>query len=378
VRVLLISKAMLSATAQKKADLLAALPDVRLTVVSPPFWRADDGGVQRIEEVPRAGWELVVTPMRLNGNFHLHSYPALAAILRAHRPDLVHMDEEPFNFATYQALRLARRLGAPALFTTWQNLYRAYPPPFAWMEQYNYRHAAYALAANQDAAAVLRRKGYQGPVAVFPQFGVDTELFIPRPRTPRERVRIGCVSRLKPEKGLDGLIRAYAPLAERADLVIVGRGPAEDELRALAGELGVGERVTFAGTLPSAGVAAAMADLDILVLPSRTLPNWTEQFGRVLVEAMACAVAVVGSSAGEIPNVIGDAGLVYPEGEVDALRRCLSVLLDNPTLRAEFAQQGRERAIARYAQRHIAAQTYAAWQEMLAARTAPAPPGGAT
>lgn len=365
MRVLLVSKAMLSATAQKKADLLAALPEVRLTVVSPPFWRADDGGVQPLEETPRANWELVVTPMRLNGSFHLHNYPSLAAIFRQQRPDLVHIDEEPFNLATYQAMRLARRTGAPALFTTWQNLYRAYPPPFAWMERYNYRHAAYALVANQDAVTVLRRKGYQGPVAVFPQFGVDTDLFVPQPRTPRDRVRIGYVGRVKPEKGLDVLLRAFAPLAGRAELLIVGRGPAEDELRQLARALDVAERVTFAGTLASARVAGLMADLDILALPSRTLPNWTEQFGRVLVEAMACEVAVVGSSAGEIPNVIGDAGLVFPEGDADALRRCLATLIDNPTLRAELARRGRERAISRYAQQRIAEQTYAAWREML-------------
>lgn len=376
MRVLLVSKAMLSATAQKKADLLAALPGVQLTVVSPPFWRADDGGIQRIEEVPRANWELVVTPMRLNGNFHLHNYPSLAAIFRAHQPELVHIDEEPYNLATYQAMRLARRARVPALFTTWQNLYRVYPLPFAWMERYNYHHAAYALSANQDAVAVLRRKGYQGPVAVFPQFGVDTELFVPRPRTPRERVRIGYVGRVKPEKGLDGLIQAFAPLAGRADLLIVGRGPVEDELRQLAGELGVAERVSFIGTLASADVATFMADLDILVLPSRTLPNWTEQFGRVLVEAMACEVAVVGSSAGEIPNVIGDAGLVFPEGDAGRLRRRLSVLIDNPELRAEFARRGRERAVSRYAQQHIAAQTYAAWLEMLAAPATPATQGG--
>ncbi|HEV7128571.1 MAG TPA: glycosyltransferase, partial [Ktedonobacterales bacterium] len=296
MRVVLISKAMLNATAQKKADLLAARPDVELTVVSPPFWRADDGGTQRIEPVERHNWTMAVAPMWLNGHFHVHAYPTLASILRERMPDVVHIDEEPFNLATYQAMRLAQRNGARALFTTWQNLYRQYPPPFAWMEQYNYRHTRYVLAANADAVGVLRRKGYAGPAAVFPQFGVDTELFVPRPHPAGAPLRIGYVGRLRPEKGVELLVRAFAPMAARAELIILGRGPTEPELRALAQRLNIAGRVHFMGGLESGQVATSMASLDILVLPSLTQSNWTEQFGRVLVEAMACAVAVVGSS----------------------------------------------------------------------------------
>jgi glycosyltransferase involved in cell wall biosynthesis len=365
VRVLLVSKAMLNATAQKKADLLAAQPDVALTVVSPPYWRGDEGGKQIIEPVERRGWEMVVAPMALNGHFHVHFYPTLAQLVRRYQPDLLHIDEEPYNLATCHAMRIARRVGARALFTTWQNLYRRYPPPFAWMEQYNYRHAAYALAANEDAVTVMRRKGYRGPVAVFPQFGVDTDLFAPRPRPVGVPPRIGYVGRLKEEKGLDVLLRAFAPLAERAELLIIGRGPAEPTLRQLAADLGLSERVQFLGSLGTAGVAEAMARLDALVLPSRTRPNWAEQFGRVLVEAMACEVAVVGSSSGEIPHVIGDAGLVFAEDDVAALTACLARLVDDPEERLTLARRGRERALAQYTQERIARQTYAVWREVL-------------
>ncbi len=60
-------------------------------------------------------------------------------------------------------------------------------------------------------------------------------------------------------------------------------------LETLAQELGIGERVTFLGRQTSSDMAAFYNSLDVLVLPSRTLPNWKEQFGRVLIEAMACA-----------------------------------------------------------------------------------------
>jgi glycosyltransferase involved in cell wall biosynthesis len=374
VRVLLVSKAMLGVTAQKKADLLARQAGVDLTVASPAFWRADDGGKQMLEDAERPGWRLEVVPIWMNGSFHTYTFPTIGRLMRELRPDVVHMDEEPYNLATYLVVRAARRVGARSLFVTWQNLDRSYPFPFSAMEQYNYRHSQFALAANADAVQVIRRKGYRGPVAVFPQFGVDVELFVPRPRPTDRRVRIGYVGRLVEQKNVDALVRAFAPLAGQAELIITGRGPCEESLRALAAELGIGERTQFVGSLESAAVAPAMADLDVLVLPSRTTPNWVEQFGRVLVEAMACEVAVVGSSSGEIPHVIDEPDLVFPEGDVAALSAILRQLVDHPDQRAGYARRGRARALALYTQQHIADATYAAWAAMMTAGTARAAP----
>jgi glycosyltransferase involved in cell wall biosynthesis len=105
--------------------------------------------------------------------------------------------------------------------------------------------------------------------------------------------------------------------------------------------------------------------VDIVVLPSRTQANWTEQFGRVLIEAMASGAVVVGSDAGEIPHVIGDAGLVFPEGEVAALRACLAGLLADAGRRRVLAAQGRARVLAHFTQRHIAEQTVQVYEEMM-------------
>src|SRR5258708_38510494 len=97
--------------------------------------------------------------------------------MRKVQPEIVHIDEEPYNFATYQAMRLARRHKVHTLFFTWQNLYRNYPPPFRQMERYNYRHTDVALVGNREAIEVLRRKGYQKPARVVIQFGFDTEIY---------------------------------------------------------------------------------------------------------------------------------------------------------------------------------------------------------
>ena len=129
--------------------------------------------------------------MALNGHFHTHFYPRLAARVREVRPQILHMDEEPYNLATAQAFWIARRAGAQPLFFTWQNLVRRYPPPFGWMERYCYGAAAGAFAGNGEAVEVLRRKGYRGPAWVVPHasVGVDEGQFYRRPAraTPGER-----------------------------------------------------------------------------------------------------------------------------------------------------------------------------------------------
>jgi glycosyltransferase involved in cell wall biosynthesis len=104
---------------------------------------------------------------------------------------------------------------------------------------------------------------------------------------------------------------------------------------------------------------------DILVLPSRARRNWTEQFGRVLIEAMACEVAVVGSSTGEIPHVIGEAGRVFPEDDVSILAEILSELVASASLRQSLGRQGRERVLAQFTQEQVAMDTVTLYREIL-------------
>jgi glycosyltransferase involved in cell wall biosynthesis len=104
--------------------------------------------------------------------------------------------------------------------------------------------------------------------------------------------------------------------------------------------------------------------LDVLVLPARTRPNWKEQFGRMLIEGMACGVPVVGSRSGAIPEVIGQAGLTFAEGDVEALRACLASLIAHPRLREQLIAAGRERVLSYYTQAQVAAATLQVYREM--------------
>ena len=107
MRVLMVSKALVTGVYQKKLEELAALPDVDLLAVVPPYW--DENRVGRLPLTPMFtnGYELAVEEMRFNGRHHVHFYPGLGRQIRRFRPELVHIDEEPYNLVCAQATMLA-------------------------------------------------------------------------------------------------------------------------------------------------------------------------------------------------------------------------------------------------------------------------------
>ena len=298
----------------------------------------------------------------LNGSYHLFVWPRLGRVLREIRPDLVHIDEEPYNLATAHGTWHARRVGARSLFFAWQNLLRPYPPPFSWFERSVYAHSAFAIAGSRDALGVLRAKGYCGPGAVIPQFGVDPSLFSPATSPPPGPPVIGFISRLVEEKGIFVLLDALHGLGGNWRLHVIGTGPVEDIARQRAKDLGFGDRVTWERGVRSTEVPDRLRTFTVLVQPSLTRRHWKEQFGRTVMEAMACGVPVIGSDSAEIPNVLGDAGVVVPEGNADALQAALARVLAEPELRCELARRGRARVLECFTHARIAEQTLAAYR----------------
>lgn len=364
LRVLMISKALVVGIYQRKLELIGAHPGIELTAVVPPYWN-DARGRLELERVHTDGYRLAVEPMRFNGNFHLHYYPGLRKIVREVRPDVVHIDEEPYNLATYHALRLARRAGAKSLFFSWQNLLRRYPFPFSAFEQEVLQKADYGLVGNEHAIEVWRAKGYRGPLKLLPQFGVDPDVFSPvvSPE-PRDHYAIGFAGRLVPEKGVDLLIRAAAKLPGKWVLHLLGDGPEREALRELAGVYNISGSVSFEQGIPSTAMPDFYRKLDVFVLPSRSRPNWEEQFGRVLIEAMACGVPVIGARSGAIPEVIGPAGMLFEEDNLEELAAHLLALKEETVLRGALSTAGRQRVLRHYTHEQIARQTVEVYCEL--------------
>ena len=240
--------------------------------------------------------------------------------------DVIDIHEEPFALATAEILllRRLRRQRAPYVLYSAQNIDKRYPPPFRWIERWALRHAAALSVCNSEAGRICERKGFPGAATLIP-LGVDTQRFSPAPARPEGQVPvIGYVGRLEPHKGVHVLLDAIARL-DRATLRIAGAGPEEAALRARVAELGIGDRVELVGSVGQDQLPDFYRGLDVLAVPSLPTPGWLEQFGRVVVEAMACGVPVVASDTGALPDVVGDAGLLVPPGDPEALATALDV-----------------------------------------------------
>jgi glycosyltransferase involved in cell wall biosynthesis len=287
--------------------------------------------------------------------------------------DLVHCWEEPYILVGGQIAWWTPQT-TPLVYFSFQNHSKHYPPPFNWLEQYAMSRAAGWISPGQTVTETLKhRRGYSLPTRLIP-LGVDVNHFYPNSEAGLQIRRslgweeqsapvIGYLGRLVPDKGLDLLMRVLDRLQTPWRALFVGSGPMEATLRTWANSHP--DNVRICTTVKHGDVPHYLNAMDILCAPSQTMPHWREQFGRMLVEAFACGVPVIGSDSGEIPYVIQDAGVVVGEKDEQGWLEALSDLLESPSRRAELAEKGLQRAYAVYAWSVVAKQHLEFFTELL-------------
>lgn len=373
---------------EKLRALSQLKPGIEVTVVVPKTWKP--GGVQNkiIETQYRDEGAFKIVPVSNFSQNHqgLLTFGAdLISLLREFRPQFIQVEQGSRGLAYTQLIVLNQLLGLKAknIFFTWWNLPYELKLPIALLEKFNLNNSHGIISGNQDGAEILRQRGYKGPIKVMPQLGVDETLFTPKPQPelaaklgiqPGEFV-IGFVGRFVPEKGLITLLQALTklPLDKPWKLLLLGRGALQEEIVKAASENKIQDRVILVESVPHNEVANYINLMSTLLLPSETTykfktltsVGWKEQFGHVLIEAMACKVPVIGSDSGEIPYVIDDAGLVFPEGDVQALANCLLQLMEKPDLTQELGEKGYQKAMVKYTNKALAKEQYEFYQELV-------------
>ncbi|MGB7440017.1 MAG: hormogonium polysaccharide biosynthesis glycosyltransferase HpsO [Coleofasciculaceae cyanobacterium] len=372
---------------EKLRELSRLAPEIEVTVVVPRRWRP--GGVQNkiIETQPLQEGSFRVVPV---SNFSENNQGLLTfgtdiiSLLRQFRPQIIQVEQGAKSLAYAQLITLNQLLGLKAknVFFTWWNLPYEVKFPLSVLHAYNLSNTHGLISGNQDGVDILRQDDYRGLATVLPQLGVDESLFRPQPQPElksqlgigSDQFVVGFVGRFVEEKGLMTLGRALALLRERSwKLLLLGRGPLQSVLQEKATEWGIEDRLIMVESVPHDQVPHYINLMDTLVLPSETTykfktmtaAGWKEQFGHVLIEAMASRVTVIGSDSGEIPNVIKDAGLVFPEGDEAALCNCLASLMEQPDLNDKLAQLGYEWAMQKYTNKALAKEQLEFYQQLL-------------
>ncbi len=244
--------------------------------------------------------------------------------------------------------RLALPGRRPAFVHTEHNMWGRYRRPTRWANAATYRRNAQAIAVSDGVAASIRSSV---PVEVVVH-GTDPTLAVTGPGAriaaraelglAAEAAVVGTVGNFTAKKDQATLLRAVAALPGGTSgtvLVLVGLGPLESELRALAAELGIADRVVFTGSRDD--VPALLPAFDVFALSSRF-----EGLPIALLEAMATGVAPVATRVGGIPEVITDGrdGLLVAPGDPAALAGALAKLLDDDGLRADVGTNAQGRA----------------------------------
>lgn len=298
--------------------------------------------------------------------------------------DLIHTSET-FNPYSRQALRASQHSGAPLVVSVAENV------PGKFDDYARLRRARDQVARGADFFLALTERnrhwllleGAPPEKIVVHPTGVDLRRFRLAPADPAQRAQLGfgpehlvvaTIGTLTWEKGYfellaaARLLRSDQEVGERLRYLWVGRGPEQARIERELHERGLQDIVRLIGYVPYEQIPRFHQAADIFCLPSNPTRWIREQFGMVLVEAMACGKPVVGALTGGVPEVIGDAGVLTPPADFVSLAANLKRLALSAELRRQFGERGRARVEERFDAAALAARLAGYYEALLERR----------
>ena len=373
LRVLFVGISFIIKLYQAKLTAMINTQRVEAALVCPAKWKFKEWS--REFHLKSSSPKIQIFPSTLRfftgrAGAYLYSPLTLLHALSKFKPDILYVEQESFSISAFEMAVFARVFNVPLALFVWENMDRQLSLPRRWTRSYVLHVAHLITAGNQGAATILRTWGYKGKINVLPQLGVDTDIFAPRSNPSSERpFSIGFVGRFVYEKGVDLILTAAKYLLDQGlmcRVVLCGTGPHLPDLQKHAGDLEINHHVVWLGEFQYEDVPDAISQMDVLVLPSRSRPNvWEEQFGHVLIEAMAMGVPAIGSSSGAIPEVLGRLDLIFSENDTRELAGLLERLMIDEKFYAAAVQYGHQRVSHFYTHEAIAEKLIADFEEVL-------------
>lgn len=354
-------------------DEIASL-GVQVLLVAPVRWK-EAGRVQALSSSDKGPYRTVALRTVFTNRTRAFLYPdifGLFGTMRRFKPDVVHIMEEPFSLAASEMILLSR-MAAPSakkVLFSFENIDVPQRFPFGKAQKYNLKNSDAIIIVPGESKDIWIKRGFLGRIVKIP-LGIDTGLYRRTEdkffNAERGIFRLGYSGRVVEEKGLQTVIEAIAALSKkglRCRLHVAGDGEYRQALVELAKRLGVEDAVEFHGPMSQEKLPAFYSSIDAFVLPSLTTHAWKEQFGRVLAEAMACGSPVIGSDSGEIPNVIGDTGLVFREGDPEDLAVKIESLISDEGWRKRLSEDGVKKARSEYSWAAVAERYFELYKEI--------------
>ncbi|MBD2305549.1 glycosyltransferase family 4 protein [Chroococcidiopsis sp. FACHB-1243] len=370
LRVLFVSHAYVVGVNQGKLQAIAEIDGIEVGLLAPSNWKALEWNRRLELEKPYSKIQVYSAPVLFAGRGGAHIYAPWRVwqVLNDFQPDIVQVEEEVFSMCAFELAIWTRITGKQLVVFGWENMDRNLPRFRRWVRQFVLNSASAIIAGNHEGADLLRHWGYTRKIAIMPQMGVDTNLFAPQlSQGDRQEFHIGFLGRYVAGKGIDILFTAVSQLRQRGfncRVILCGSGTSEADLRQEAEKQQIADLVIWEKAVRHEAAPIAIAQFDVLVLPSRTTPTWKEQFGHVLIEAMAMGVPVIGSTSGEIPHAIGRSDLIFSEEDAHQLAVILERLICDPNWRQEVKNYCLNRVQQHYSHERIAARSLQLWQTL--------------
>jgi len=369
IKILIISHALVSDVNQKRWERLAKDNNYEVNLLIPKYWESNwfkEKIIYEPKEIRSKDYNIYTLNTTSKSKWTRYFFKSFSLKLNKIKPDLIYIIQEESIWVHHQ-IYLARKFFAPKakiIFFSMNALGMTYEKTNNVLFKFILKLMWNNIKRNTEAALVhypgcmdsLRKGGYNKPIYLQTQIGVDETLFTTS-NDVREEYRkklnynskfvIGYSGRLTAAKGVDDLFEVFCRLSkEHKDiaLLLVGNGDLKESIEKGVIQLNLQNRVHITGFVDQSEVPKYMNAMDCFVLGSKTTTNWIDTFPLVTVQAQACGLPVIASNSGSIPWQLDNSAIIYSEGNREELSRAIIEFVECDNLRIKYAQIGQKRS----------------------------------
>jgi len=385
LKVLYIQQGNVDKSNMKYYDVLAKNKKLDVNVIVPKFVPKKEGGVSywRVftgryekrypDQTFSPDYNIILLKMRLAGK-SAHSYKGLFKTLSKLNPDVVQIYDVPWGAVVTQVIlwkKLFKKKTKIVLYD-FENIDDPHKEEFLYslfyyklLQKFNIKNLDGLLAGTKEVENILRKKSFKKPAYVMGN-GIDETVFKKKDVSKLRKELglensfvIGFSGQFIEQKGILTLIDAASLIKDKnIKLLLIGFGIFTPKIKEYLKKKGLQDKALVVDKKLGPLVADYINCMDVMVIPSETTKYWKEQFGRVNAETMLCEVPAIGSSSGSIPEVLGEAGLIFKEKNPEDLKEKIVKLMNDKELRKKMVKKGKEIALKYYTFDKRAEQTY--------------------